>query len=379
METVTMEAWKDRPRGVDPLVSGEYVPSHVIKYFPFLLNEAQSQLEAIHCLTPIDPRQRKVMTEDCKPLCTSDPSPTVVLPTSKDETISVSDKTIPRMSEDHTVVICEEVLKRREILLDMCNTRETEINRKRAEAWDEVHLATMNRCQRNLRLEQIKRVWRHQKNRVRHILNLEKLASDAEVTLEDVIAARKGFMTDYEIAIARAYLDVPPRSHSPGNRRLDELDLSLRKRAATSPSIRIDDSVTSVLDRIAAECAVEAHSQAQCELQGSSPMAEVKVEQTPSMDQSLRECSNLLEIQRLLNAMGPASSMEDKPTVKPDHAQRIAFEEQAEMYRSMRSFIEESTRTVRDLCGRVRSHQSPATDSSPSESNLEFAPNGQVV
>ncbi|XGW21721.1 hypothetical protein V3C99_004580, partial [Haemonchus contortus] len=352
------------------------------------------------------------MTED-KPLCTSDPSPTISLPTSKDETISVNDKTIPRMSEDHTVVICEEVLKRREILLDMCNTRETEINRKRAEAWDEVHLATMNRCQRNLRLEQIKRVWRHQKNRVRHILNLEKLASDAEVTLEDVIAARKGFMTDYEIAIARAYLDVPPRSHSPGNRRLDELDLSLRKRAATSPSIRIDDSVTSVLDRIAAECAVEAHSQAQCELQGSSPMAEVKVEQTSSMDQSIRECSNLLEIQRLLNAMGPASSMEDKPTVKHDHmdsdesscasehvrhvkrkrssrrrsslldeqyemikAQRIAFEEQAEMYRSMRSFIEESTRTVRDLCERVRSHQSPATDSSPSESNLEFAPNG---
>ncbi|VDM69063.1 unnamed protein product, partial [Strongylus vulgaris] len=115
----------------------------------------------------------------------------------------------------------------------------------RAEAWDEVHMATMSRCQRNLRLEQIKRVWRHQKNRVRHILNLEKLTSDVEVTLEDVIAARKGFMTDYEIAIARAYLDVPPRSHSPGNRRLEELDLSFRKRAATSPSLRIDDSVSS--------------------------------------------------------------------------------------------------------------------------------------
>ncbi|KAK6013146.1 hypothetical protein OSTOST_21596 [Ostertagia ostertagi] len=119
----------------------------------------------------------------------------------------------------------------------------------------------MNRCQRNLRLEQIKRVWRHQKNRVRHILNLE--------------------------------------NHSPGNRRLDELDLTFRKRAATSPSIRIDDSVASVLDRIAAECAVEANSQGQSEQQFSSPMSTVKEEPTQSMDQSLQECNNLLEIQRV--------------------------------------------------------------------------------
>lgn len=69
---------------------------------------------------------------------------------------------------------------------------------------------------------------------------------DGDVTLEDIIASRKGFMTDYEIDIARAYLEIPPRCRSPGSRRLDELDLTFRKRAATAASIRIDDSVSSV-------------------------------------------------------------------------------------------------------------------------------------
>ncbi|VDL76780.1 unnamed protein product [Nippostrongylus brasiliensis] len=239
-----------------------------------------------------------------------------------------------KMTEDHTVVICEEVLKRREILLDMCNTRETEINRKRAEAWDEVHMATMNRCHRNLRLEQIKRVWRHQKNRVRHILNLERQGTEGDVTLDDVIAARRGFMTEYEIAIARAYLEVPPRCRSPGSRRLDELDLTFRRRAAASPSIRIDDSVTSKPD------------------------------------------GGVLDIQRLLHATRPSSSTrENAMTSKNEHAQRIAFEEQAQMYRSMRSFIEESTRTIRDLCQRIVGDHSSGLDSSPSESNLEFSSN----
>ncbi|KAK5986671.1 hypothetical protein GCK32_006519 [Trichostrongylus colubriformis] len=60
-------------------------------------------------------------------------------------------------------------------------------------------------------------------------------------------------------------------------------------------------------------------------------------------------------------------------------AQRIAFEEQAKMYRSMRSFIEESTRTVRDLSGRLRDTQRSTIDSSPSESNLEFGPSSQAL
>ncbi|KAK5984131.1 hypothetical protein GCK32_013322 [Trichostrongylus colubriformis] len=128
------------------------------------------------------------------------------------------------------------------------------------------------------------------------------------------------------------------------------------------------------------------------------------------------ECNNLLEIQRFLNAMGSASSMQEKSTSKLDHidsdesscasehvrpskrkrssrrrsslldeqyemikAQRIAFEEQAKMYRSMRSFIEESTRTVRDLSGRLRDTQRSTIDSSPSESNLEFGPSSQAL
>ncbi|KHJ87091.1 hypothetical protein OESDEN_13141 [Oesophagostomum dentatum] len=275
-------------------------------------------------------------------------------------------------------------------------------------------MATMHRCQRNLRLEQIKRVWRHQKNRVRHILNLEKLTSDVELTLEDVIAARKGFMTDYEIAIARAYLDVPPRSHSPGNRRLEELDLSFRKRAATSPSVRIDDSVSSVLDRIAAECAeAQTHSQPDSQY---SPLPAVKSE-PPQQNgtQNYQDCNNILDIHRLLTTMGPSSSSHEKLASKTDNidsddssctseharpikrkksgrrrssildeqfemikAQRIAFEEQARMYQSMRSFIEESTRTIRDLAGRINTDRSSAIDSSPSESNLEFAPNNHV-
>ncbi|WKX90503.1 hypothetical protein Q1695_009389 [Nippostrongylus brasiliensis] len=314
-----------------------------------------------------------------------------------------------KMTEDHTVVICEEVLKRREILLDMCNTRETEINRKRAEAWDEVHMATMNRCHRNLRLEQIKRVWRHQKNRVRHILNLERQGTEGDVTLDDVIAARRGFMTEYEIAIARAYLEVPPRCRSPGSRRLDELDLTFRRRAAASPSIRIDDSVTSVLDRIAAECAVDAQAPSNSESQ-CSPTATVKVEPT----QPVKPDGGVLDIQRLLHATRPSSSTrENAMTSKNEHAdsdessclsdhvrpvkrkrcgsrrrtslfdeqyemikaQRIAFEEQAQMYRSMRSFIEESTRTIRDLCQRIVGDHSSGLDSSPSESNLEFSSN----
>ncbi|EYB88963.1 hypothetical protein Y032_0239g3331 [Ancylostoma ceylanicum] len=365
----------------------------------------------------IDKRRRMrkiIMTEDMKPIMID---PQTISP-NVSENGSVGhkdDNNAPRMTEDHTVVICEEVLKRREILLDMCSTRETEINRKRAEAWDEVHVATMNRCQRNLRLEQIKRVWRHQKNRVRHILNLEKLTSDMEVTLEDVIAARKGFMTDYEIAIARAYLDVPPRSHSPGNRRLEELDLSFRKRAAASPSLRIDDSVSSVLDRIAAECA-EAQTHCQTDSQ-YSPLPAVKAE--PPTQQlatpNYQDCNNILDIHRLLTSMGPTSSAHEKSSSKPvnidsddssctsEHArpikrkkssrrrssildeqlemikaQRVAFEEQARMYQSMRSFIEESTRTIRELAGRVSHDRSSAIDSSPSESNLEFTPNNHV-
>ncbi|KAK6727209.1 hypothetical protein RB195_005114 [Necator americanus] len=354
------------------------------------------------------------MTEDIKPPIHE---PQNVSPNASENGSFVhkDDHNAPRVTEDHTLVICEEVLKRREILLDMCSTRETEINRKRAEAWDEVHMATMNRCQRNLRLEQIKRVWRHQKNRVRHILNLEKLTSDVEVTLEDVIAARKGFMTDYEIAIARAYLDVPPRSHSPGSRRLEELDLSFRKRAAASPSLRIDDSVSSVLDRIAAECA---EAQTHCHTDSQySPLPPVKSELSSQQHgmQNYQECSNILNIHRLLSSMGPNSSTHEKSSSKHDNidsddssctseqtrpvkrkkssrrrasileeqfemikAQRIAFEEQARMYQSMRSFIEESTRTIRDLAGRVNTDRSSAVDSSPSESNLEFTPNNHV-
>lgn len=317
----------------------------------------------------------------------------------------IKDEANQKMTEDHTVVICEEVLKRREILLDMSNTRETEINRKRAEAWDEVHMATVNRCQRNLRLEQIKRVWRHQKNRVRHILNLEKQGLDGDVTLEDIIASRKGFMTDYEIDIARAYLEIPPRCRSPGSRRLDELDLTFRKRAATAASIRIDDSVSSVLDRIAAECATEAQNRSSSETKRST-FDNVKIE-TPQ-DQG---CNSGLNVQAFLDAMGQASSNQDASGCKREHvdsddssclsgnvtpmkrkrasrrkttllideqyemikAQRIAFEEQAQMFRSMRTFIEESTRTLLDLSGRIVRDQTSTVESSPSESNLEFA------
>lgn len=344
------------------------------------------------------------------PHCTTESD--MVVTSSKGEQFNDDEKNTPqRMNEDHTVVICEEVLKRREILLDMCSTRETEINRKRAEAWDEVHMATMSRCQRKLRLEQIKRVWRHQKNRVRHILNIEKLGSDMELTLEDVIAARKGFMTDYEIAIARAYLGVPPRCRSPSNRRLEELDLSFRKRAATSPSSRIDDSVSSVLDRIAVECAVEVQNQAHTDPSINS-VSNVKREPTQAVDQSFQDCNNIFDIHRLLNSVGPNSSTQHKKTTsKSEHfesddssstsenvqpvkrrrtsdrissiineqyemikAQRVAFEEQAQMYRAMRSFIEESTRTIRYLVGRINvEQQSSAVESSPSESNLEFA------
>uniref|UniRef100_A0A158P8P2 Regulatory protein zeste n=1 Tax=Angiostrongylus cantonensis TaxID=6313 RepID=A0A158P8P2_ANGCA len=364
--------------------------------------------------------------------------------TSKDE--QSNGKNPSRMTEDHTVVICEEVLKRREILLDMCSTRETEINRKRAEAWDEVHMATMTRCQRKLRLEQIKRVWRHQKNRVRHILNVEKLGSNTEVTLEDVIAARKGFMTDYEIAIARAYVDVPPRCRSPSNRRLDELDLSFRKRVAASPSVRIDDSVTSpspvfvrsssshvqtgfcsvkmcsgtfhskdikgcvhngeidfemddgdrqfrttvwlgfarisiersftlVLDRIAAECVVEAQNQAQTD-PAINPVSNARTVPSQSMiesDDSSCTSENVQPVKRKRTGRRQLSIINEQ--YEMIKAQRIAFEEQAQMYRAMRSFIEESTRTIRDLVGRVNGEQqSSAIESSPSESNLEFAP-----
>ncbi|VDM61342.1 unnamed protein product [Angiostrongylus costaricensis] len=307
------------------------------------------------------------------PHCTTE-SGTV---TSKDE--QSNDKNPSRMTEDHTVVICEEVLKRREILLDMCSTRETEINRKRAEAWDEVHMATMTRCQRKLRLEQIKRVWRHQKNRVRHILNIEKLGSNTEVTLEDVIAARKGFMTDYEIAIARAYVEVPPRCRSPSSRRLDELDLSFRKRVAASPSIRIDDSVTSVLDRIAAECAVEAQNQAQTD-PAINPVSNARTVPTQSMiesDDSSCTSENVQPVKRKRTGRRQLSIINEQ--YEMIKAQRIAFEEQAQMYRAMRSFIEESTRTIRDLVGRVNGEQqSSAIESSPSESNLEFAPSNHM-
>ncbi|KAJ1350113.1 hypothetical protein KIN20_005831 [Parelaphostrongylus tenuis] len=276
-------------------------------------------------------------------------------------------------------------------------------------------MATMIRCQRKLRLEQIKRVWRHQKNRVRHILNIERLGSNMQVTLEDVIAARKGFMTDYEIAIARAYLELPPRCRSPSNRRLEELDLSFRKRAAASPSVRIDDSVTCVLDRIAAECAVEVQNQVHNN-PTISPVSNMKAVATQPMDQSLQECNNIFDIHHLFSSMGPASSSHKETASKSEHiesddssctsenmqpvkrkrtghhqasiineqyemikAQRIAFEEQAQMYRAMRSFIEESTRTIQALVGRVYSEQQNSViESPPSESNLEFAPSHRM-
>ncbi|KHJ74730.1 hypothetical protein OESDEN_25654, partial [Oesophagostomum dentatum] len=126
---------------------------------------------------------------------------------------------------NHVDVITSEVLKRRDILWDKCGTRTPNLNRKRAQAWQDVRHALFATCDKDMSVEQIKRCWRAKKSQIRELIYKEKrycfitmcygfpktmLSSYRQGTgggvdeqLEAAIKKSLDLMSDEDIAVAR--------------------------------------------------------------------------------------------------------------------------------------------------------------------------------
>ncbi|CAJ0603965.1 unnamed protein product [Cylicocyclus nassatus] len=115
----------------------------------------------------------------------------------------------PQTKFDHTEVIAEEVMKRRDILWDNANNRLPNLNARRSAAWKQVRNAVFTKCDRDMTIEQIKRCWRAKKGFIRDLLMKEKsyrtgTGGGVDMELERAIAKGMALMSENDVQIARS-------------------------------------------------------------------------------------------------------------------------------------------------------------------------------
>ncbi|EYC24785.1 hypothetical protein Y032_0013g2107 [Ancylostoma ceylanicum] len=112
-------------------------------------------------------------------------------------------------SELYGEVIVKEVLKRKEVLLEMNGMRNPEANKKKTAAWKEIQEIVLTSCKKIMTVDQIKRAWRNKKAHVKDVLMTEKryrssTGGGVDMALESAIKKNLEHLSEAELGIAKS-------------------------------------------------------------------------------------------------------------------------------------------------------------------------------
>ncbi|RCN44398.1 hypothetical protein ANCCAN_09612, partial [Ancylostoma caninum] len=94
-------------------------------------------------------------------------------------------------------VIVKEVLKRRDVLLELNEMRNPEANKRKTGAWKEIQEIILTTCKKLMTIDQIERTWRNKKSHVKDVLMTEKryrsfTGGGVDMALENAIRKKCG-------------------------------------------------------------------------------------------------------------------------------------------------------------------------------------------